>query len=114
MLTEDLLEVVRQEHAKVKAIVQQQQMELHQAQMQYAAYGYAVCILCSFGPHACIWPCRRNHHSHADTMFTHIRACILTCGLLTQHSRDMFLPSRALLPLPHLQASSLLHLLAPT
>ncbi|OBZ78065.1 Uncharacterized protein C30D11.14c [Grifola frondosa] len=44
-LTEDLLEVVRAEHAKVKTIVQQQQMELHQAQVQYAAYsayaGYA-------------------------------------------------------------------------
>ncbi|THH15244.1 hypothetical protein EW146_g5203 [Bondarzewia mesenterica] len=38
VLTEDLLEVVRSEHAKVKVIVQQQQMELHQAQAQYAAY----------------------------------------------------------------------------
>ncbi|KAI0776484.1 eukaryotic type KH-domain type I [Irpex lacteus] len=38
VLTEDLLEVVRAEHAKVKAIVEQQQMELHQAQIQYAAY----------------------------------------------------------------------------
>ena len=45
VLTEDLLEVVRAEHAKVKAIVDQQQMELHQAQVQYAAYSaYAVCI----------------------------------------------------------------------
>ncbi|KAG6896354.1 hypothetical protein C0992_008816 [Termitomyces sp. T32_za158] len=45
VLTEDLLLVVRQEHAKVAAVVQQQQMELHQAQAQYAAYsamtGYA-------------------------------------------------------------------------
>jgi len=42
VLTEDLLEVVRSEHAKMQSIVQQQQMELHQAQMQYAAYaGYA-------------------------------------------------------------------------
>ena len=42
-LTEDLLEVVRAEHAKAKALLQQQQMELHQAQMQYAAYStYAV------------------------------------------------------------------------
>ncbi|GJE86582.1 KH-domain containing protein [Phanerochaete sordida] len=44
-LTEDLLDVVRQEYNKVKAIVTQQQMELHQAQAQYAAYsaysGYA-------------------------------------------------------------------------
>ncbi|KAI0747010.1 hypothetical protein C8Q80DRAFT_1178811 [Daedaleopsis nitida] len=44
-LTEDLLEVVREEHAKVKVMLQQQQMELHQAQVQYAAYntygGYA-------------------------------------------------------------------------
>ncbi|KAG6829742.1 hypothetical protein H0H92_003618 [Tricholoma furcatifolium] len=46
VLTEDLLLVVRQEHAKVAVVVQQQQMELHQAQAQYAAYsamsqGYA-------------------------------------------------------------------------
>ncbi|KIM42119.1 hypothetical protein M413DRAFT_127412 [Hebeloma cylindrosporum] len=38
VLTEDLLLVVRQEHAKVAVLVQQQQMELHQAQAQYAAY----------------------------------------------------------------------------
>ncbi|OJT03482.1 hypothetical protein TRAPUB_5901 [Trametes pubescens] len=37
-LTEDLLEVVRGEHDKMKALLQQQQMELHQAQVQYAAY----------------------------------------------------------------------------
>jgi len=37
-LTEDLLEVVHAEHAKVKTVVHQQQMELHQAQLQYAAY----------------------------------------------------------------------------
>lgn len=43
-LTEDLLEVVRAEHAKVKAVVHQQQMELHQAQLQYAAYSAYVCI----------------------------------------------------------------------
>jgi hypothetical protein len=42
VLTDDLLEVVRSEHAKMQLVVQQQQMELHQAQMQYAAYaGYA-------------------------------------------------------------------------
>ncbi|KAM5533575.1 hypothetical protein V8D89_012791 [Ganoderma adspersum] len=44
-LTEDLLVVVQEEHAKVKTLLQQQQMELHQAQVQYAAYsaygGYA-------------------------------------------------------------------------
>jgi len=40
VLTEDLLEVVRSEHAKMQLIVQQQQMELHQAQMQYAYAGY--------------------------------------------------------------------------
>lgn len=39
VLTEDLLLVVRQEHAKVQVLVQQQQMELHHAQAQYAAYG---------------------------------------------------------------------------
>ena len=43
-LTEDLLEVVHAEHGKVKAVVQQQQMELHQAQLQYAAYSAYVCI----------------------------------------------------------------------
>ncbi|KZT10250.1 uncharacterized protein LAESUDRAFT_644654 [Laetiporus sulphureus 93-53] len=48
VLTEDLLEVVRQEHSKVKVIVQQQQMELHQAQIQYAYSAYAVCIFRSF------------------------------------------------------------------
>lgn len=37
-LTEDLLEVVRSEHAKSRSLLQQQQLELHQAQMQYAAY----------------------------------------------------------------------------
>ena len=36
--------MVRAEHAKVKAVVQQQQMELHQAQLQYAAYNAYVCI----------------------------------------------------------------------
>ncbi|KAH7890973.1 hypothetical protein F5I97DRAFT_1840394 [Phlebopus sp. FC_14] len=46
VLTEDLLEVVRTEHAKAQAALLQQQMELHQAQMQYAQYstmagGYA-------------------------------------------------------------------------
>lgn len=45
-LTEDLLEVVRGEHEKVKAMLAQQQMELHQAQVQYAAYNaYGVCML---------------------------------------------------------------------
>ncbi|KAH9053186.1 hypothetical protein EDB87DRAFT_1653205 [Lactarius vividus] len=39
VLTDDLLEVVRGEYAKVKTIMHQQQMELHQAQMQYASYG---------------------------------------------------------------------------
>ena len=45
-LTDDLLEVVRGEYAKVKSMLHQQQMELHQAQMQYASYGMmGVCIL---------------------------------------------------------------------
>ncbi|KAI0827129.1 hypothetical protein BC628DRAFT_1319093 [Trametes gibbosa] len=45
-LTEDLLEVVQGEHAKMKTVLQQQQMELHQAQVQYAAYSaYGVCML---------------------------------------------------------------------
>ena len=38
MLTEDLLQVVRSEHAKMQTVLHQQQMELHQAQAQYAAY----------------------------------------------------------------------------
>ncbi|KAJ6580986.1 hypothetical protein B0H19DRAFT_1207116 [Mycena capillaripes] len=38
VLTEDLLLVVRSEHAKVAMAAQQEQMELRQAQMQYAAY----------------------------------------------------------------------------
>ncbi|KAF9508140.1 hypothetical protein BS47DRAFT_1303151 [Hydnum rufescens UP504] len=37
-LTEDLLEVVRAEHAKAKALQNLQQLELQQAQAQYAAY----------------------------------------------------------------------------
>ncbi|KAG9313204.1 hypothetical protein JVU11DRAFT_6663 [Chiua virens] len=37
-LTEDLLEVVRAEHGKAQGALAQQQMELHQAQMQYAQY----------------------------------------------------------------------------
>ncbi|KAL4266684.1 KH domain containing protein RIK/BLOM7 [Pleurotus pulmonarius] len=45
VLTEDLLEVVRSEHAKMATMVSQQQMELHHAQAQYAVYntmsGYA-------------------------------------------------------------------------
>ncbi|EPQ53636.1 hypothetical protein GLOTRDRAFT_117004 [Gloeophyllum trabeum ATCC 11539] len=41
VLTEDLLEVVRAEHAKVAQWLQHQQMELHQAQMQYASYAAA-------------------------------------------------------------------------
>ncbi|KZT34080.1 hypothetical protein SISSUDRAFT_992300 [Sistotremastrum suecicum HHB10207 ss-3] len=43
ILTEDLLEVVRAEHAKTYVIVQQQQAELQQLQGPYGAYsGYAV------------------------------------------------------------------------
>ncbi|KAF9224167.1 hypothetical protein BS17DRAFT_880164 [Gyrodon lividus] len=41
VLTEDLLEVVRSEHGKAQAALSQQQMELHQAQMQYAQYSVA-------------------------------------------------------------------------
>ncbi|EGN97029.1 hypothetical protein SERLA73DRAFT_170351 [Serpula lacrymans var. lacrymans S7.3] len=45
VLTDDLLEVVKSEHAKSQTQLHQQQMELHQAQAQYAAYsamaGYA-------------------------------------------------------------------------
>lgn len=38
VLAEDLLLVVREEHAKMQTALQHQQMELHQAQAQYAAY----------------------------------------------------------------------------
>jgi len=37
-LTEDLLLVVRQEHAKARQAMMEQQMQLQQAQAQYAAY----------------------------------------------------------------------------
>ncbi|OCH93930.1 hypothetical protein OBBRIDRAFT_723926 [Obba rivulosa] len=59
VLTEDLLEVVQAEHAKVKVMLQHQQMELHQAQLQYAAYSaYAVCILSfSASPPLCALTC---------------------------------------------------------
>lgn len=50
-LTEDLLEVVRSEHSKVMGQVSQQQMELHQAQIQYAAQSaYYVCMLMFYIP----------------------------------------------------------------
>lgn len=42
VLAEDLLLVVRQEHAKAATAAQQQQMELHHAQQQYAAYSMGV------------------------------------------------------------------------
>lgn len=58
ILTEDLLEVVRAEHAKARQALYQQQMELHQAQMaQYGGYaGYQVSVpllllLVAKGPH---------------------------------------------------------------
>ncbi|KAJ8587564.1 eukaryotic type KH-domain (KH-domain type I) [Rhizopogon salebrosus TDB-379] len=38
VLTEDLLEVVRSEHAKAQTAMMQQQMELHAAQLQFAQY----------------------------------------------------------------------------
>jgi hypothetical protein len=41
VLTEDLLEVVRAEHGKAQGALVQQQMELHQAQIQYAQYSVA-------------------------------------------------------------------------
>ncbi|KZT28091.1 hypothetical protein NEOLEDRAFT_1154701 [Neolentinus lepideus HHB14362 ss-1] len=41
VLTEDLLEVVQAEHGKVAQWLQHQQLELHQAQMQYASYAAA-------------------------------------------------------------------------
>ncbi|OAX35417.1 eukaryotic type KH-domain type I [Rhizopogon vinicolor AM-OR11-026] len=38
VLTEDLLEVVRSEHAKAQSAMMQQQMELHAAQLQFSQY----------------------------------------------------------------------------
>jgi hypothetical protein len=83
-LAEDLLEVVRGEHAKVMQIVQAQQMELHQAQVQYAAYSaMAVCItplMYSFPPRSataqrrsplvCVTPfhCLLTHSSRLGTL----------------------------------------------
>lgn len=52
VLTEDLLEVVRAEHGKAQAALVQQQMELHQAQMQYAQYG-AISVCLSTLTHLC-------------------------------------------------------------
>lgn len=49
ILTEDLLEVVRSEHAKTYVIVQQQQAELQSLQGGYGAYGgYSVSLLRGF------------------------------------------------------------------
>ncbi|KDQ60163.1 hypothetical protein JAAARDRAFT_597776 [Jaapia argillacea MUCL 33604] len=58
VLTEDLLEVVKQEHGKVAQWLQHQQLELHQAQMQFAAYSaaYTVCILVPVF-HSCVLCC---------------------------------------------------------
>lgn len=49
VLTEDLLLVVRQEHAKMATMVRQEQMELHQAQAQFAAYS-AMASVCVISP----------------------------------------------------------------
>jgi hypothetical protein len=48
VLTEDLLLVVRQEHAKMQTFLQHQQMELHQAQAQYAAYSAMAAVRIPF------------------------------------------------------------------
>ena len=75
VLTDDLLIVVRQEHAKVAVQVQQQQMELHQAQAQYAAYsamGVSKRVLELISSRFLTSPCRvmlhphhpRRHHLH--------------------------------------------------
>lgn len=64
-LTEDLLEVVRGEHDKMKALLQQQQMELHQAQVQYAAYSaYGVCML-----HSCLSLLRASLTWHTSCLY---------------------------------------------
>lgn len=48
ILTEDLLEVVRAEHAKAKTAMYQQQLELHQAQAYYSSYGMTSVIAFRF------------------------------------------------------------------
>ena len=73
VLTEDLLEVVQAEHAKVKTMLAQQQMELHQAQVQYAAYSaYAVCTDSSF-PSICSWA---NRSDLANLIVVYIIRCL--------------------------------------
>jgi len=42
ILTDDLLTVVRSEHAKATAVLYQQQAELHMAQSQFGYTGYGV------------------------------------------------------------------------
>lgn len=75
VLTEDLLDVVRSEHAKVKTVVHQQQLELHQAQVQYASYSaYAVCILRSYSS---FLP-RCSHNSRSCNLIL-----ILVCNPIT-------------------------------
>nr|VWO95962.1 Uncharacterized protein [Ganoderma boninense] len=49
-LTEDLLVVVREEHEKVKAILQQQQMELHQAQVHLIWHTSCLRLILGYAP----------------------------------------------------------------
>ncbi|TFK71439.1 hypothetical protein BDN72DRAFT_458864 [Pluteus cervinus] len=67
VLTEDLLSVVRVEHAKMATVLHQQQMELHQAQAQYAAYN---AMAVGFNT-------------------------ILVSSITTEHEQELFLTSRA-------------------
>ncbi|KAI0336750.1 eukaryotic type KH-domain type I [Cubamyces sp. BRFM 1775] len=74
-LTEDLLEVVRAEHAKMKTILQQQQMELHQAQAQYAAYSaYGVCML-----HSCPSLLRASSLWHPSCLYAILVCMFMRC-----------------------------------
>ena len=82
VLTEDLLLVVRSEHAKAQAIVHQQQMELHQAQAQYAAYSAMAVGLLS--------PLPRSHLFCPSGIMVHE----LSFFVLFVHSPITFFPTR--------------------
>ncbi|KAI8986717.1 eukaryotic type KH-domain type I [Trametes punicea] len=78
-LTEDLLEVVRAEHEKMKTLLQQQQMELHQAQVQYAAYSaYGVCML-----HSCLSLPGASLMWHTSCLCTILVCILMWCKSLT-------------------------------
>lgn len=105
VLTDDLLLVVRQEHAKVNVLVQQQQMELHHAQQQYAAYSaMGVSLLqslLSMYTSAYVLHTRDTHHHHPEEHLHHHRQEKPRLLLLTAVHRLLTVPSMPpVLPLP--------------